>query len=87
MNNEDISDPLEFMKKSGKLISPTGDLKKENLNPLGLFSCKEVLEYLPYFCEGKLGKNKLILMKLEKHLKEGVSNKCGCSEEFSRLKK
>lgn len=87
MNNNDqnISDPIGSMKKSGKLIPPMGDLKKENLNPLGSFSCREVLKYLPDFCEGKLGGNKLVIMKIEKHLKKSVSGKCVCAKKFLEL--
>lgn len=87
MNDHDVSDPIDSMRKLGKLIPPNGDPKKRNLTPQKALSCEEVLEYLPDFCKCKLGRYELVLMKIKKHLEESVSNGCGCAEKFSELNK
>ncbi|MEK7150489.1 MAG: hypothetical protein AAB688_01555 [Patescibacteria group bacterium] len=85
-HNENPKDktPLDDMISRGELIPTSGPFDKD-IDPLKNLSCEEVSGYLPDFCNGKIGDNELILKKMEKHLKDSVSNKCGCSDKFAEL--
>lgn len=77
--------PFDDMIDRGELIPPTGPIGQEAKDPLRELSCEETLNLLPYFCEGRFGGDDLKLAKVEKHLKDSVSRKCGCAEKFSKL--